>query len=158
MARTNTRARSRYAFSQIVTAFPRWPLQDLALPPHLSSCHFQLGIFLRALGAPGLSFSASPSHLSFPSLSALPHTSPYCGLLRSAWQRTSGRTFAALSPEQGLVCPLAGEGPQRWRLPHQHHSMGLHLQCKPLGEQIAVTKAYFRKIHTQGKGEGFRAG
>lgn len=103
--------------------------------------------------------SLSPSsHLSFPSLSALPHTSPYCGLLRSAWERTSGRTFAALSPEQGLVCPLAGEGPQRWQLPHQHHSMCLHLQRKPLGEQIAVTKAYFRKIHTQGEGEGFPAG
>ena len=59
-------------------------------------------------------------------------------------------------PDRGS--PLAGEGLQRRWLLHQHRSTGLHLQCKPQGEQIAVTKACFRKIHAQGKGESFPAG
>lgn len=149
----------------IVTALPRWHLQDPDLPPHLSSHHFPLRLFLQALGAPRFSFAVSPHPHSYASLPLLPcyahllsmgqpraEVSPETYLwggflLRSALSKVrlaqglgvAGESLQAGARGECLVpdrgSPLAGKGLQQQQLPCQHHFVGLRLQCKPPGEQ-----------------------
>lgn len=180
-------ARSSRAFSWIATAFPRWrcrmwPCLRTSVPTS-SRWGSSFGLLvLLAFPPQPLPFLTA----MLPSLSALPRTAPYCGptacggqpgnaprrrlLPRSALSKVwlarglgaAGKSLPAGARGELLVqewgSPFAGEGLQRRWLPRQHCSMGPHLQYKPLGGWVAVTNACCRKIHAQGKGEGFPAG